>query len=245
MQKLKTEPTLLTREGKNVSIGDMFSNPVVTFLIGLSISIITLVFEFVKYFQSRIREKREPLIPFLRRMHGNVSKIIDLADSKNLRKKYEEVLSSKVAQKLVENASQQVMEAEKIDYSPNNVSSLSPAYFTELLFLNSYHSFEDLIKECIKFETVLGEMETEGLTNTLKVKDKGLYQRINNFHSVAEAAADNVKKGTIKIDSVKDITDFHINYQKDSLEQLFISNILVYNILNFGSDLEKALRRFL
>ena len=227
-------------------IGDILNNPVVTFFLGLIPSlVIALIIEYAKYYRSKIRSREESLIPHLRKMHGNISKILEKTEAKNLDKKYDDLQTTKITQKMYENARQQVMVEEKINYPHNVDNTLSPASMKEVLFLHSYRSLEEVFMECMKFEVVYEEMQTEGLLNTLEVKYKVLYRMMRSFHSCAKTAMNDVKQGIIKVGSVKDVTDFHINYKNDHLRQLFMSDILVHNIFTFGSDLEKELRKFL
>jgi hypothetical protein len=228
------------------SIGDVLNNPVITFFLGLIPSLlVALVIEYVKYYRSKIRSREESLLPYLRKLHGNISKILEQTDAKNLRNQYNDWRNTKITQKMVENATQQVMEEEKIEYAHIVDRTLSPASIKEVLFLHGYHSFEELVTECIKFEAVYEEMVTEGLLNVLKVKYSGLYQRMLSFHSCADNAIKDVKQGTVKINKIKNMTDFHENYHDDGLDQLFMCDILVHNIFIFGTELEKELRKFL
>ncbi len=178
-------------------------------------------------------------------MHGNISRILERTDAKNLDNQYSDLQTTKITQKMYENARQQVMEEEKLNYAPNIDNTLSPASIKEMLFLHSYHSLEELFEECVKFEGVYEETQTEGLLNTVEVKYKVLCRMMRNFHSCAETAVKDVKQGIIKVGSVKNMTDFHTNYHGDSLSKLLMSAILVNNIFTFGSELEKELRKFL
>lgn len=227
------------------SIGDILSNPLIAFIIGLIPSFITIGLVIVKYYLSKRRSREESVLPYLRKLYGNISKILEQRDAKDLRNQYYDWLNTKITQKMFDNSRQQVMEEEKINYPHNVDNTLSPSSIKEVLFIHSYNAFEELVAECKNFEKIYEEMETEGLFNTLKVRYRRLYQRMYNFHLFVEATMKDDKQETVKVGKIMNMTDFHNNYPNASLNQLLRWNSVVDNIFSYGSELEKELRNFL
>jgi len=129
-------------------------------------------------------------------------------------------------------------------FTERAADELRPAFSASLMFLSSYNSIVEVIRECKRFESVYTEMEKKGLIATLKVHHRRLYNHLSFFHGSASYI---VEETTDIVDNL--VTAYELK-EGQAIKTIFEDNVFgilrrinTHNLFQSGSQLEKQLRK--
>ncbi len=178
-------------------------------------------------------------LPKLRQLHGIVARIMDRSEATHLRNRYEKLIEVAIDQKMREDAYKKIMKEQNIK-SP----ALSPVDAHYMFFMMSYNSLREVIIECRNFESVYAEMRKEGLVEALKVRQKRLHGDLSWFHNSAEYVVNETRDIVEGLEAKTNMGDEgkpETISQDDVLKRMLA--LSTHNLFNWGSQLEKQLRK--
>lgn len=209
-----------------------------TFVVGLGIGIITT---YVGHWLSGKRLKKEQFSPYLRKLHGIISRIMTKTEAKQLNSRFHALQNAMIEEEMRKSA------MEKLSIEPSNVfESFGSSFGAYFFFISSFDSLVETIRECKNFESVYSEIEKKGILSTLELRDKRLYTYLSWFH---DSASYIVKKTKDIFDQLR-TTNEAIDQSESgtmSQSQAFqrIRMINTHDLFHWGEWLEKRLRKYL
>lgn len=209
------------------------------FLSGLISGLITgFCVEYFHHYLSVKRSKKEEFLPYLRRLYGNVSKIMDKTVADGLNALYEKLINVAVLEEL------RLLRIGKLTGNESIKELLTPVFPALPMFLFSYTSLIGVVRECKRFESTYIEMEKRGLIETLEVHDRRLYRSLSSFHDsasyIVEETSEIMDKLETTYESKKEKT-FEKIFEVDVFQTLL--KISTHDLFRFGSRLQKQLRK--
>ncbi len=213
---------------------------ILTFISGL---IIGIFLEFIRHSLSVRRSKREGLLPYLRQLYGSISRIMEKTDADKLNSRYERLFNAQIEEKMRESAYKKLVGKDnaKLPFLR------SPAFGPYMMFLLSYNSLVEVVRESKQFESVYMEMEKKGLITTLKVHHKRLYFPLISVHQYTSHIVE-VTSGIV--DDLVTSYELKDDQEKERMVEDEIFAVLqrlsvpTSNLFNFGSQLQKQLKKF-
>jgi hypothetical protein len=213
------------------AIGDIFNNPLVTFIVGLIPSIIAIVFESIKYYQSKARSGEQVLQPHFWKLHTITTKILDENSARNLPYKEKEW--------------QEAIAKGKIIKDFDALGQLLSAF---VVLSASCNSMERLFNDCVDFETEYQQMDTNGLLSLLSKRHASAFARIADFHGYTEGVVfltkDFREKYSNKAEAETTIDEMDDNFTEYS--KVFFSTCgVIEEIFNRAPEIERELKKLL
>lgn len=210
---------------------------ILVFMLGL---ISGFFVEYVHHYFSVKRSKKEGFLPYMRKLYGSVSEIMEKTDAEELNRRYDRFINAKIKEKMRESAIKELAGKESIKFH----ELMSPAYPALLMFLSSYNSLIEVIRECKRFESTYVEMEKKGLIDTLKIHHGRLYSPLSFFHSSANYIAEETAEIVDNLVTAYELKEGQASETifEDNVFEI-IRKIATHNLFHFGSELQKQLRK--
>lgn len=186
------------------------------------------------------RAKQEDFLPYLRQLHGIISRIMEKTDAEKLRDRQQQWMKAQIEQKMRENAYKDLMN----DKNARLYGEISPSLVSLMMFMLSYNSLIEVIRQCARFETVFAEMEKKGLITALKVHHRRLYFPLIEVHSSARyitEETDSIRDKLLTSNEMKDRQNIDELVEGETYEKL--QRLNTHNLFHFGSQLEDQLRK--
>lgn len=210
------------------------------FLLGIvSGSIPTLIGAYIAHRLSVKRSKERTLIPYLRELHGVVSRIMDNKQAEHFREAYEQLVETAVNEKVREDALK-VM-TKQTETTNMKFPHMSKTSYYYVVFFALCTEFIDVIKECQHFERIFAEMQKKGLTSTLTVHNKRLSGNIDMFHGSASYIVTETKDIVGRLESRLRTSDIFDSDFQEILQRMLRLN--THNLFTWGTDLKKQLEK--
>lgn len=215
---------------------------IISFVSGLFIGAVTT---YLGHLWSMRRTKEEEFLPYLRKLYGIVSRIMDRTDAENFKTQYNRLIDAKVNEKMRELAIKELTEGQTSKI-PMPIW-WSPSLATYITFVMSFKHLIEVAKECRDFESVYAEMEIKGLIQALKLRNNRLSGYLNMFHSSAEYVSDETSDIIEKLEKIEQtseaiaVKEFKSIFQDDMLQRLL--ELTTHNLFHFGLELKKQLEK--
>jgi hypothetical protein len=220
-----------------VSIAEIFSNPLITFILGLIPSIITILI----YYQAKVNSKEKALQPHLLKLCDTVSKIMTEEKALNLMADYGKM------QHITDEWQEKQLLGEQ-------TTANKEEYFEKYLvgFLNfslSRMSAERLVEKCLDFESQFQSMDDEGLLSLLKKRHNLAFVEITDFQLCVQGIlliTDRIRKENLKTTYEPQGNENGMNVQlSEGLEILFKIRSVAEMLFSRAPEVEKQLSKFL
>lgn len=193
--------------------------------------------EYLHHYFSGKRSKEEVFLPYLRKLHGSISEIMKNTEAEELGKRYDRLINARIEEKMRESAIRELGAKEHVEIP----EYMKPAFSALLIFLSSYNSIVEVIRECKRFESVYTEMEEKGLIATLKVHHGRLYNRLSFFHGSASYIVEETSDIVDNLVKASELKEGQTIFEDDIFGTL--RRINTHNLFLYGSEVQQQLKK--
>jgi len=220
-----------------VSVAELFSNPLITFIIGLTPTIITILI----YYQTKKNSREKALQPHLLKLYDTVSKIMKEENALNLNESYGKMhhLTDEWQEKQL--LGKQTT-ANKDEYFENYVVAF-------LNFSLSRMSAERLVEKCSDFESQFQRMDEEGLLSLLEKRHNLAFVKTKDFQACVQGLlliTNRIRKKNLKTTYEPQGNENGMTLQlSEGLEIFFKISSVAEMLFARAPEVEKQLSKFL
>jgi hypothetical protein len=227
------------------SIAEVFGNPLITFLLGLTPAIITTVVTIILYYKNRTSTKEKGLNQPILKLYDIVSKIREEESALNLLENYLQLEHT--------NNEWHTLTESKQVLGQEPTAKENEEYFGKYLvdFLNFSRSrlcAMRLVDKCLAFEEEFKRIDNEGLISLLKKRHNSAFTRISDFKYCVKGILFMTEKArTNNLQNVEPInkeTVFNIQVT-EYLDALFKIRSVAKELFSIAPEAEKELGKFL
>lgn len=210
---------------------------IIAFISGLVVGVIPA---YLGHLLSMRRTKKEEVLPYLTKLYGIVSNIMQRTDAEYVKLYYDEWIEAKINETIRERAIKDLT-GEKNPQIPMH-HWLPDTFGVSFSFFNSFKKLIEVAKECRDFESLYAEMGKKGLTHALGLRNSRLSGSLNMFHLSAEYVYQTTSGVIEKFENIQSrpalVSDPAIS---DALKTLL--GLATHNLFLNGADLKKQLEK--
>jgi uncharacterized protein YeeX (DUF496 family) len=223
-----------------VSIAEIFSNPLITFILGLTPSIITIVF----YYQGKVSSREKVIQPHILKLYDIAAKILEEKNAVNLFFNYQKMQKAKADYDNIRQIPT-VLEEQRKTYD----DTFGEYILTSFSFNWSLNSAEKLVQLCIELDLEYQKMDTDGLLSLLKKRHKEAFTKLKVFDQTAKGMifiTERIRKEKLKTEIQPEGQEHVRDVQlTEHLSILFQTLSITKNLISCAPEVEKQLSKFL
>jgi hypothetical protein len=230
------------------SIAEVFGNPLIAFLLGLTPAIITSIVTVVLYYKKRTTAKERGLSQPILKLYDLVSKIREEENALNLQKNYLQLEHTSNEWRILTERKQVLGQQPT---AKENEEYFGKYLFNFLDFSRSRLSAMRLVDKCLAFEEEYKKMDNQGLLSLFKKRHNSTFTKISDLEFgvrgilfMTERARTNRANNPQNVEPFTNETVLNVQVT-EYLDALFKIRSVATELFSIAPEVEKQLGKFL